>query len=446
MRRKVIKFPDEEQFIVRKKVITDAGLTDFVENQADQYHYVNADAGSPTTTLTTATDPTNLTYNTASTPTGTTGTTSGSSTTTTTTTTTAAVTQCDASIDQFNIYVNGNTVTISSTVLGGTKPISGKVWYQLVKPDLTMDGGITTSTFQLTNLAAGDYSITLAAECADGSTIGKTTKGFTIAGSASATPPADCADYCILNTSGSVVTISSLEQYLGKSLLCPQTTFTSVASNQRATIKLTPAEVTTLNPSSNWEIFAGACSTSGSGGTGTATPPVCDVEITNVAIEISTVATGSNAYFKVSFGGTTNAKPIGVAYSNQYVQNGQLQQVIADNFTLRNLPAGENKVILYPICEGNLIGTKSLTKVFTIAPNPSSVSQTSISPATSIGGGGGGFAAPRAAAAPTGAKGGGAGGGGAKQEVKVSFLQKNWWWLLIVGGIIYLATKDKKQQ
>jgi len=83
---------------------------------------------------------------------------------------------CDATIDQFNISVSGNTATISTTIKQGVSPTYNEVRYSL-------DGGdavTTTSTFLLTNLSAGSHSISVAAVCSDGGTSGKLTKSFNI--------------------------------------------------------------------------------------------------------------------------------------------------------------------------------------------------------------------------------------------------------------------------
>jgi hypothetical protein len=346
MSKSLVTFPKEKEFVVKRKMVTDSGLTDFVENQGDEY-YQAAGATPITTTTTCLPDGTGCTTGTGSsgsssgtgTGSGTTGTGSSGSGTT------GTINLCDSIIEQLNVSVSGNQATVNAIVKQGTirysSPITGQISYSL-------DGAapvLANSTFQLNNLSVGSHTITAAAVCSDGVSLLTQTKTFTVA-PAPVTPPA--------------------------------------------------------------------------------TPPICDVEITNVKIEVNSVATGNDIYFQVSFGGTTNAKPIGVAYSNAYVNRGEIQYVNKDNFTLRNLPAGENKIVLYPICEGNILGSKSLTKVFTIAPYPPNINQTfsgvpygaNMSPATS------------------------------ESNIVVikeekTFLQKNWLWLLIAAGVIYVTTNKK---
>jgi hypothetical protein len=160
-------------------------------------------------------------------------------------------------------------------------------------------------------------------------------------------------------------------------------------------------------------------------------PTTCDVEITNVAVEVVQVGTGSDATFTVTFGGTTGLQPKSVAYSHPSVNNGNIQIDDNNSFTLRNLPAGENSVILYPVCEGNVVGSKSLTKVFTITPNVVNTTQVSANPFGRIGGGGG--AASRESEGATSVK------------IEASFWKKNWLWLLLLGGVVVAAASKTKK-
>lgn len=261
---------------------------------------------------------------------------------------------CDAIIGQFNIYVDGTTATISTTTEKGNAPNSDEptgIIYSL-------DGAEpkkTTKTFQLTNLSAGNHTITVSAWCAGGGSPTTQTKTFTIS------------------------------------------------------------------------------QASGGGGVTPPAPKLCDVEIIDVKINAVSAPTGNDVNIQVSYGGTLNLKPVGVAYQSPLVKNGELQLVNGDNFTLRSIPAGENRVTLYPICEGNVVGSKSVTKVFTITPNVPSTNTTTI--------GGGGI------------RGGFGGGGGlsqgestsALQVSETTFLGRNWWWLLALGVVAYYATKKDKK-
>jgi hypothetical protein len=262
-----------------------------------------------------------------------------------------------------------------------------------------------------------------------------------VASSGSTNVPTDsCSDYCILNTSGSVITIGSLEAYLGKKLTCTQTTFSAIPPNLNGTIRLIPSEVIALNPSANWEILPLPC------------PEPQNVTQCDASIDQFNITTdGTTATINTTIKQGTKSIS-GIVYS---LDGGDFV-LSQPTFILKNLSYGDHSLIVAVQCtDGSRIGKQ--TKSFTITkptitptspkpidpaivdaltpkPTPTTTvtSTTTFVPPFTFGGG-----------RPFG----GGGGGGETQEVKVE--KKSQFpllLLLLIAGGLFLLTRDKENK